>query len=118
MALTTISVEGSGATVGVLYLGSLVTVQKSGYYRFPPRANCWGTIHLVPVMAPRPLAEEGGHHPKKMQTREQSTLAHPLISVVVGRKDIATCQLATSLPHGPGCSRAPIGLTRGLLDTG
>jgi hypothetical protein len=62
--------------------------------------------------------KRGDHHTKKKQTWEQSTLTHPLVSVVMGRQDFTTCQPATSLPHGPVCSRAPIGLTQGLLDTG
>jgi hypothetical protein len=41
--------------VGVLYpryRWSLVTAQNSGYDRFPPVANGWGTTHSVPDMAP------------------------------------------------------------------
>jgi hypothetical protein len=41
--------------VGVKYPGyrkSPVTAQNSTYDRFPPAANGWGTIHLVPDKAP------------------------------------------------------------------
>jgi hypothetical protein len=35
-------------------------IQNSGYDRFPPIENDWGTIHLMPNMAPPLLAEEEG----------------------------------------------------------
>jgi hypothetical protein len=43
--------EGSWATVGVIYLdyrGSSVTTQNSEYDQLPLAANDWGTIHLIP----------------------------------------------------------------------
>jgi hypothetical protein len=55
--------EGSGATIGVLYLGyrgPLVTAYYSGYDHFPPVANGWGTTHPIPDMAPQHLVEEQG----------------------------------------------------------
>jgi hypothetical protein len=55
--------EGSGATVGVLYLGyhgAPVLAQNSGYKRLPPTANDWATIHPLPDMAPPLLDEEVG----------------------------------------------------------
>jgi hypothetical protein len=35
-------------------------IQNFGYDRFPPIANDWGTIHLMPNMALPLLAEEEG----------------------------------------------------------
>jgi hypothetical protein len=61
MAPATRSTEGSRAVVGVLYPeyhGSLVTTHNSGYDRFPPAANGWGTTHSIPNMSP-PLLGEG-----------------------------------------------------------
>jgi hypothetical protein len=60
--------EGSGATVGVLYPGyhrPLVKVKKSGYGQLPPAANGWETKHLIPDMVPPLLAEEEGPQTKK-----------------------------------------------------
>jgi hypothetical protein len=34
--------------------------KESGYDRFPPAANDWGTKHPVPHIAPPLLAEEEG----------------------------------------------------------
>jgi hypothetical protein len=56
-------VNGSGATVGILYPGyhgPPVMAHKSGYDRFCPMANGWGTLHPVPDVAPPLLAEEEG----------------------------------------------------------
>jgi hypothetical protein len=55
--------EGWGAIVGVLYLGyrgSLVMTYKSGYDRFPPTANGWGTKHLIPDIVPPLQTEDEG----------------------------------------------------------
>jgi hypothetical protein len=60
---TTHSTEGSWATVGVKYprdRRTLVTAQNSRYKRFPPIANCWGTIHPILEKAPPLRAKEGG----------------------------------------------------------
>jgi hypothetical protein len=42
------------------YHGSPVTAQKSGYDRFPPVANSWGTTHPILDMAPQLLVKEDG----------------------------------------------------------
>jgi hypothetical protein len=47
------------------YCGSPVTAQQSGYDRFLPVKNDWGTIHHVSDMFPPLLVEEGGRQPKK-----------------------------------------------------
>jgi hypothetical protein len=53
-----------GVTVlGVLYPGyrrSLGTANKSGYGRFPPVANVWGTISPILDTVPQLLVEEEG----------------------------------------------------------
>jgi hypothetical protein len=58
--ITTGTDAGFGS-VGVKYpgyYGPSVMAQISGYEQFPPAANGWGSIHLVPDMAPPLLAEE------------------------------------------------------------
>jgi hypothetical protein len=55
--------EGSGAAVGVtyhVYHEPPVTAQNSRYDRFPPAANDWGTIHLIPRNGPPLQAKEEG----------------------------------------------------------
>jgi hypothetical protein len=55
--------EGSEVTVRVLnpgYHGLPVTAPKSGYGRFPPVANGWGTMPPILDMAPSLLAKEEG----------------------------------------------------------
>jgi hypothetical protein len=42
------------------YHRSPVMTQKSGYDRFPPATNCWGTVHPVPDSTPPLLTEEEG----------------------------------------------------------
>jgi hypothetical protein len=64
--------EGSGATVGVIYpgyCGSPVIAQKSRYDRFPPVTNGWRTMHLVLDMAPPLLAEEEGPPTQRIKPR-------------------------------------------------
>jgi hypothetical protein len=53
----------SGLSVRILYPGyhrSLVIAQKSGYDRFLPTPNGWGTIHPVSDMTPPLLDKEEG----------------------------------------------------------
>jgi hypothetical protein len=39
-------------------LSQPVTTQNSRYNQFPPAANAWGIIHLIPDMAPSLRVEE------------------------------------------------------------
>jgi hypothetical protein len=69
--MATYSMEGSGATVGILYIGSLVMPQKPGYDQFPPVPNGWGMKHHVPDKVPPLLAKDEGP-PTKKRTRPEN----------------------------------------------
>jgi hypothetical protein len=51
--------------IGVLYPGSPVRVQKSGYDRFPPAVNSWGIKHPISDTVPPLLSEEEDYQPEK-----------------------------------------------------
>jgi hypothetical protein len=96
------------------YHGSLVTAQKSGYDRFPPAANCWGTTHPVPDMAPPLLTEEEGSPTYK---QPNPGVIHVNASPCYGRSgQEGSCHLSArsvSLPD-PGRAWSPSHITQRL----
>jgi hypothetical protein len=100
------------------YRGLPVIAQNSRYNRFPPAANGWVTIHLIPDKAPPLQAEEEGQ-PIKKRTYPHSNpclcFFHPTMGT--GRQDFATCM--TVLPPSTRGETQTSGQTRlGALSNG